>query len=103
MEGANRQNKKTYILHFRVGWVYQKVIRNNWVDPFVCETRFPCDSKSVLEFRGIGNGFYLTLMTFRQLTFALGVDDDDDDDKDGDEKCKLFKYVHSFFQSMQNL
>ena len=37
-------------------------------------------------------------MTFRQLTFALGVDDDDDDDKDGDEKCKLFKYVHSFFK-----
>ena len=49
------------------------------------KTKFPCESKSVLEFQGIGNGFHLTLMTFRQLTFALGVDDEDDD-QDGDER-----------------
>ena len=37
----NRQNKKkTYTLHFSGGWVYQKVIRNNWVDPFVFKTKF---------------------------------------------------------------
>ena len=48
------------------------------------KTKFPCESKSVLEFQGIGNGFHLTLMTFRQLTFALGVDDEDDD-QDSDE------------------
>ena len=32
----------------------------------------------------MGNGFHLTLMTFRQLTFAL-CPDDDDADKDGDD------------------
>ena len=32
----------------------------------------------------MGNGFHLTLMTFRQLTFEL-CPDDDDADKDGDD------------------
>ena len=38
-----------------------------------------------MEFQGMGNGFHLTLMTFRQLTFPPLSPENDDADKDGDD------------------
>ena len=49
------------------------------------KTKFRCSAKSVLEFQGMGNGFHLTLMTFRQLTFPPLSPENDDADKDGDD------------------